>query len=139
MLPFTRSRAGARRKYERKLGAPAGVAALAAIALHPFVRSSPKPMSGEFTKLVRAQSSEFARRARGVKTADELLKTARPVVEHWHLAACAYGEGHDAGELAELLDLTAAQGEPRSRTLGHQVHDVEVFEDDILDRASGDR
>jgi hypothetical protein len=54
---FWGQRARARKRFERTFGVDAGVAALGAIALHPFLRGAPRPNNDGFLKLVGMGSS----------------------------------------------------------------------------------
>ena len=111
MRLFSGHRARAQRKFERTFGVDTGVAALGAIALHPFVRGSPRPSNGEFMKVVRMGSYRFALDVRSVKSGDELLALARATVQPWARAAQDLGEEHCRREFFDALDTAGRAGE----------------------------
>jgi fido (protein-threonine AMPylation protein) len=101
---FKGQRARAQRRFERRFGVDAGVAALGAIALHPFVRGAPRPGNDGFLKLVRMDSYRFAFDLRRVKSGDELLALARATVQPWARAAEDLEEEHYRHEFFAALD-----------------------------------
>ena len=94
----------AQRRFERRFGVEAGVGALGAIALHPFVRGSPRPADGQFEKVVRMGSYRFALEVRSVTSGEELLALARATVQPWARAAGDLGEEHYRREFIDALD-----------------------------------
>ena len=100
---FRGHRARAQEKFERELGVGEGVAALGAIALHPFVMGSPQPKSTSFISTVRKDSHRFARDVRGVRSGDDLRELARANVASWASAARVAGEEHYASEFTIAL------------------------------------
>jgi len=108
---FRGQRARAQRRFERRFGVDAGVAALGAIALHPFVGGAPRPGNDWFLKLVRMGSYRFALDLRRVKSGDELLALARTTVQPWARAAEDLGEEHYRREFFDALDAAGREGE----------------------------
>ncbi len=104
-------RARAQQRFERRFGVDAGVAALGAIALHPFVRGSPRHTNDQFLKVVRMGSYRFALDVRNVKSGDELLARARATVQPWARAAQDLGEEHYRREFFDALDAAGRAGE----------------------------
>ena len=82
---FKSFRRDAQRHFESK-GLSKADARLAALALHPFVLTSPKPRSAGFDKQVRSESFDFARRTRDA-SANEVIYFATRTLQNWYLAA----------------------------------------------------
>lgn len=145
---FKGFRARAQQKFERDLGANPDIAALGAIALHPFVNGSPRPKRSEFATTIRADSHRFTRDVRDVRTSEQLRELARPVVAAWARSAVIFGEGHYRKEFEGAL--TAAShigpdGVPgRSRSLAEVLEEDEElraeFEklDEVMERRLAD-
>lgn len=122
---FKGFRARTQAKFERELGATPDVAALGALAMHPFVGGSPRPESRELTKLVSSESREFASAARTVKTADELLAVARPYVQRWHWAARHFQDDHYVEMFAEALSEVGRDGDNVGQIFGRDPYLIE--------------
>jgi hypothetical protein len=107
---FWGQRARAQKRFERRFGVDAGVAALGAIALHPFVRGSPRPDNGAFRKLVRMDSYRFALDLRRVKSGDELLALARATARVLRCPRCGRARGGDGARHLRTRYLIARIG-----------------------------
>jgi hypothetical protein len=115
---FKGFRASAQESFERELGADASSAALAAIAMHPFVRGSPRPKSTDYIKLVRQESRTFTAKTREVRSSEELLALARSFVGRWYLAAQSVGEERYVKEFGDALRATARPGDTAGEIFG---------------------
>ena len=108
----------AQEQFESDYGVDDGTAALAAMALHPFVTGSPQPANSTFTKTIRKDSRRFASRSRTVASGDELRALARATVQPWARTARHLGEEHYAREFLEALDEAGRPGESEFDVFG---------------------